>query len=385
MALAKIKKSITNNLKNIYGWKTDRKIVVFSVDDYGNVRIDSKEAIKELNKSGIKVKSPFRGFDLYDTLETKDDLEMLFNTLTSVTDKIGRHAVFTPFSVPCNIDFERVEESNFCEFHNETLDVTFKKLAAKQPAAYEGAWSIWKEGISKKIMVPQFHGREHVNLKAFNEKLKNKDHDLITSLQNRSFFRVSNPEFTSISLTAAFDFWDKSENHGFHNIVKEGLDAFEKVFGYRATHFNSPAGREHSSLHPILKECGIKYIDTPFIKSEHQGLGKNKKSINFTGKKNKFDQIIIVRNVLFEPTKPDVNDWVSATMRQIEYAFKWNRPAIISSHRVNFCGHIDEKNRKKGLDSLRKLLKNIIKKWPEVEFMAANELAEIIYNEKYDQ
>ena len=33
-----------------------------------------------------------------------------------------------------------------------------------------------------------------------------------------------------------------------------------------------------------------------------------------------------------------------------------------------------------GLDSLRVLLREIIKRWPDVEFMAANELSDLIIN-----
>jgi len=65
-------------------------------------------------------------------------------------------------------------------------------------------------------------------------------------------------------------------------------------------------------------------------------------------------------------------------MKQIEAAFLWNKPAIISSHRVNFCGHIDENNRKKGLTSLKQLLDEIVKRWPDVEFMSADELGDTI-------
>ena len=77
-----------------------------------------------------------------------------------------------------------------------------------------------------------------------------------------------------------------------------------------------------------------------------------------------------------------LSDQFYFTMKQIETAFRWNKPAIISSHRVNFCGHIDPKNREKGLDSLKQLLQEIVKKWPDVEFMAADELASCVKNEK---
>ena len=86
----------------------------------------------------------------------------------------------------------------------------------------------------------------------------------------------------------------------------------------------------------------------------------------------------MIRNVVFEPTEDRGIDWVEFTMKQIETAFRWKRPAIISSHRVNFCGHIEEMNREKGLLTLKKLLENIVTKWPDVEFMAADELGDLV-------
>ena len=85
-----------------------------------------------------------------------------------------------------------------------------------------------------------------------------------------------------------------------------------------------------------------------------------------------------VRNIVFEPTHDISVDWVNYSLKQIETAFRWNRPAIISSHRVNFCGHIDPNNRKKGINALKELLHKMVNKWPEVEFMAANELGDLI-------
>ena len=86
--------------------------------------------------------------------------------------------------------------------------------------------------------------------------------------------------------------------------------------------------------------------------------------------------------MVYEPTDSRGLDWVAFTVKQIEAAFRWKRPAVISSHRVNFCGHIDSKNRVEGLESLKKLLGAIIKKWPEVEFISASELGKMITKEK---
>ncbi|MEL7834389.1 hypothetical protein [Fodinibius sp. Rm-B-1B1-1] len=363
------------NAKNVVGWRTDRKIVVFSVDDYGNVRVDSKAARQRMNQHGLKV---YNRFDAYDTLETREDIEVLFETLMSVTDSNGRNAVFTPFAVPCNINFEKMAANGYQKYEYELLPQTFSKLSSQQPEAYDGAWELIQEGITEKIFLPQFHGREHLNLKIFEEKLASNDNEILTALKNRSYTSISAKNYETITPSAAFEFWDVKENDRFKDVICDGLRAFKDVFGYPAVHFNPPGGREHPVIHKALYDNGIKYLDTPLLKNEHQGKGDYRTVFNYTGKQNTWGQIYLVRNVVFEPTDDRGLDWVGYAMKQIETAFRWNRPAIISSHRVNFCGHIDEQNRAIGITALQELLDRIIARWPEVEFLSANELGETI-------
>lgn len=364
-----------NYIKNLIGWKTNRKIIVFSIDDYGNVRLASRQARENLDKSGLKV---LNRFDAYDTLETTEDLSALFDILYSVKDKNGNPVVFTAFTVPANINFEKMAEQNYQNYFYELLPDTFEKLKNIYPNAYTGTWNLWREGIDKKLIYPEFHGREHFNLKAFKKKLVKKDKELFSSLNNRCLTSISNSGYPNISFNAAFDFYKFEENLEFEHIIKDGLNIFENIFGFRAKHFNPPGGREHPTIHKYLREGGINYIDTSFIKKEHQGNGKYKKVFNYTGKKNSFGQIFLVRNCVFEPTFDRGFNWVNYTFKQVETAFKLNRPAIISSHRVNFCGHIDIDNRTKGLSALKELLNNIITKFPEVEFIRSNELGDTI-------
>jgi hypothetical protein len=108
-----------------------------------------------------------------------------------------------------------------------------------------------------------------------------------------------------------------------------------------------------------------------------------KKVFNYTGKKNKLGQTYLVRNCVFEPTEERSVDWVPFCMKQIEAAFRWNLPANISSHRVNFCGHIEPKNREVGLKKLHQLLKAVVKRWPDVEFMSSRELGDLITSGKH--
>jgi hypothetical protein len=370
-----MKQVLFNNIKNVWGWKTKRKIVVISVDDYGSIRLDSKEARNALEKAGLKGQSRF---NMYDTLETREDLEILYQTLSSVKDKNGRNAVFTPFSIPCNIDFEMMKSTNYESYYFETLPETYNKLAVTNAGAYEGTWGMWKEGIEKGLMKPQFHGREHLNVRFLEAKLAEKDRDVLVALENRSYTSIPYDTNLKLDYSEAFDFWDVNENIKLQEILKDGLQQFERVFGFRATHFIPPSSKIHDSLLPILWKEGVKYIDRSLINNQHQGLGKYKRSISYTGKQEQEGLINIVRNVVFEPTEEKGFDWVGFSLKQIEVAFRWNRPAIISSHRVNFCGHIDPKNRMVGIIALKQLLDRIVEKWPNVEFMAANELGDLM-------
>ena len=377
--IRKILASLFMNLKNTIGWKTNRKIVVFSVDDYGNVRVNSKEARAKMDEAGMKI---YSRFDVLDTLETKQDLEQLYEVLSSVKDKNNRSAVFTPFALPCNIDFETMEAEDYKQFHFEMLPETYKKLAVQQPQAYEGAWDLWQLGIAKGYLKPQFHGREHLNMNIFNDKLRKRDPELLIALKNKSYTSISDDEYPTMSSTAAFDFWDVKENETLAPMVEEGLQLFEKIYGYKSNYCTPPVYNIHQSLFKILKENGIRFIDLGLVRKEHQGFNQYRTSINYTGKTTKEGLSIMVRNVVFEPTEDRGIDWVDFTMKQIEIAFRWKRPAIISSHRVNFCGHIDPENRKKGLETLQRLLQEIVKKWPDVEFMAADEMAETLANQR---
>lgn len=369
-----------NFLKNIPGWKTQRKLIAIAVDDYGNVRLDSKKAFDNIDK-----KNPVKEqrFDRFDTLETREDLEMLYGVLSSVKDKNGKPAIFTPYALSCNIDFERMQAEGYQDYHHELLPVTFHKLSSLQQVAYEGTWKLYQEGIEKGLMQPQFHGREHFNLKVFEEKLAKKDPALILSLENRSLANIGPSGYSSIGWTAAFSFWDPVEDtRRFPQIMQEGLEAFEKVYGYKANVFTPPAQQFPEDLEKELRHWGLKALDKPFYQGKHLGFGKYKKQFTSSGYNKKTELLEIVRNVVFEPTSGNI-DHVAKAMKQIEAAFRWNKPAIISSHRVNFCGHIDPKNREKGLGDLKNLLKAIVQRWPEVEFVSTGELTEFIRKEEF--
>ena len=85
-----------------------------------------------------------------------------------------------------------------------------------------------------------------------------------------------------------------------------------------------------------------------------------------------------IRNCFFEPSMKPEKDWVNSCLAQIQSAFLFKRPAVISSHRINYVGYIDQANADRGLMDLHRLLKEIVKKWPEVQFVTTDELTDLI-------
>lgn len=372
-----MKQTISNYIKNIPGWGTNRKLVVFSVDDYGNVRIASKEALANLKNQNISFNSHF---DTFDNLETREDLESLYEVLDSVRDKHGKPAVFTPYALSCNINFEAMAENAYQEYIYETLPSTYEKLSHKNPKAYDDTWSLWQEGISKNLMHPQFHGREHFNLHIFKDLLQKGNKNLIKVLKEGSYVSIPEHKEYNQGWTAAYSFEDKLETNGFLDNVADGLERFKEVFGYGSKSFTPPARQFPLHLEDKLYHLGIQYIDRPRSLKRNLGNGKYQMEKHKLGGGE--DMIEIVRNVVFEPTTNPERDWVNFTFKQVEAAFRMKKPANISSHRVNFCGYIDENNRKIGLTALKQLLDKIVTRWPEVEFISADQLGDIISKEK---
>lgn len=362
---------ISNRVKNLLGRTTSRKLVVFSVDDYGNVRVGSKKAREEMDKAGLKIKSRF---DAFDALENREDLESLFETLNSVKDIHGNPAVFTPFALPCNIDFEAMEAHNNDTYRYELLPDTLNKLPE-----YKGTWDLWREGLAKGLLAPQFHGREHLNLKVFSYLLERKDYELSICLKNRSYTSISSRPFPAINYTAAFDFQEPAENIELARIISDGLLKFEDVFGRKAVHFMPPTSKIHPSAYPVLLQGGIKFLDIGLWHKQHQGNNRYSSTLNFSGRKNRVGQVFLVRNCVFEPTDTsDATAAINTCMKQIQAAFDCHKPAVISSHRVNYCGHIDQRNRRQGIKALRELLRKISDRWSDVEFVSSEQMVEIM-------
>jgi len=366
-----MKRFFADNLKNLRGWRKPRKLVAFAVDDYANVRVASRHARQRLIESGLDLSSQM---DRFDSLETRQDLEALFEVLDSVRDSRGRPAVFTAYALSANPDFARIRADGK-HYHCESVLDTFARLAAEQPGAYEGAWELWREGMDRGLLRPQFHGREHLNVALFEHKLNTRAQDLAVNIEHDCLAGLSgDPALPGVGFSHAFGLHDESALPAQREILSDGLDRFEQVWGFRSTTFTPPAMQLHPALFDVAKDGGVRAIDKPLRFNRVVGNGERRRETNHSGRQRGQNHVTVVRNVVFEPGKDMGFEPVKRAVQQVAAAFRWKRPAIISSHRVNFCGHLDEDNRKHGLNALQSLVKYLTVQWPEVEFVSVDQL-----------
>ena len=370
-----IRRIIGRNIINLSGWRTNRKIVVFESDDWGSIRMPSREVHEDLLKSGIRVdKCPYSCFD---SLEGRDDLTALFDVLLEFRDKNENHPVITANTVVANPDFERIKASDYREYYYESFAETYKRYSKQS-----NTFPLWKQGMEERVFYPQFHGREHVNVALWLKLLQDKNKTF-----NRAFksgLWGLGPEVITtgkVNIQASFDAVDSKECFFHKAAIIEGLDLFENSFGFRSKSFIASNFVWDTSLNIVLAENGVnliqgmKYQKLPYFVSAERTLLRHS-----TGKTNNLGQIYLVRNCEFEPTQRHNIDSVDSAMKDIANAFVWKTPAIISAHRLNFIGSIHSTNRDNNLVSLHKLLAGILKEWPDTEFMNSEQLGEIVRN-----
>jgi hypothetical protein len=358
---------------NLAGWHTKRKIVVIESDDWGSIRMSSKESIQQLNESGLKFDSD--PYCLFDSLEQANDLLSLFDVLTKFKDSNNNHPVFTTNNIVGNPIFENIKNTGYKKYFHESFTDTYKRRSQA-----DNTLDVFKQGLNHKLVRPQYHGREHVNVNRWLQYLQNNNESMLKAFNFGIFslpLKEFNPPYYNMD---SCNFQTVEELEDIKNSLVEGLLLFEKTWGYKATSFIGSCYIWSSEIELVLAENEIKYLQSAYVQNS-PSIGRDKftKRYHYTGQKNKIGQTYMIRNAFFEPSLAKKTDnVVSSCINEIKFAFAARTPAIISSHRVNYMGSIVEKNRTESLESLKILLNRILEKWPDVEFMSTDQLGDLI-------
>lgn len=362
---------LAKNYVNFRGWSTKRKIVVIESDDWGSIRTPSKEVYNDLLSKGIPIDQSY--FTKFDSLESQEDLQQLFTVLRSFTDKNGRNPCITANALVANPDFDAIKKDNFASYHYEKIADTYQRYYGNIDV-----FDTWKnEGIKERLLYPQFHGREHIGVWEWMHALRSGESQELAGFESKAILGLGNRKSATRhkDYTAAFDFVSNEEKYSLLPILEDGLDLFEKTFGFRSKTFVAPSAIRGDYLDETLYKNGVVYhqLGGQWVPD---GTGRIVYKDRFWGDTNEFGQIYWRRNVMFEPSRLPNFDWIAECMQEMAIAFRWGKPAVINSHRVNFVGTLSEENRTNSLNLLSKLLTAMLQKWPDIEFLCSDELGD---------
>ena len=361
-------KTINNHLRafdiNRFGENENIKKVIIQSDDWGGIRLPPKPKLTKnlINNFNLNL-SPYTKFD---TLANSSDLTALMNVLTSVKDHRGKHPIFTFNTVASNPNFKKIRQDNFKNLHVEHFTSTLNRYYPS-----ENVFDVWQQAMNEGLITPQFHGRVHVNAHHWLKALVEGDQKIMVAFNN-GFWGIPTENYRSrvgLNLQATYDALHTEELVSHRNSIFRGLEDFKDIFDFYATSFipNNYVFSEVSLL-PILKANGIdtlqgmKYHVEPRFNDSKPRLIRRR-----NGYYNGFK--IQVRNCVFEPSlEKSKSNVVQKCLAQISNSFLLKKPAIISSHRLNYIGSLHQANRDENLCLLEELFRQIVSRWHDVEF-----------------
>lgn len=350
-------------------FRSSRHILVIESDDWGSIRISSKENWEKLLSEGYPVdKRPYERFDI---LESDNDVEELSKVLLKYKDAKGHHPVITLNYLSTNPDFEAIRNNGFIKYEFETIEETYKHY----PDSHN-VLELVKKGISDGIFCVQSHGREHFNVEEWMKSLRDGDYDTLKAFDMRM---CGVPPKDNIKqgnrFMGAFKSNSEESQQKINLIVAEGLKHFEQIWGYKSKTFIAPRYMWNDSVEKVLSENGVLLIQS----DRRQKVSDDESiRIHYTGQRNWGGQKYSVRNCHFEPSTELGSRNVDKVINEIKNLFRKNRVVIISCHRINFVSGIQESNRTDNLKRLSELLDRIIKEVPDVEFMSSEQLIELL-------
>jgi hypothetical protein len=341
--------------------KTKKPILIIESDDWGGIRMPDLQTYDKLYKAGLKVST--NPFNQLDSLETPADLELLLKILKGIYKNFGKKVKITQNFIVGNPDFEKIYNDRYSNYYFETFRDTYKRLNNNN----EDTWGKLNEGIQEGYFNPQFHGREHVNVGKWLEMLRAGFRDALYAFESKTFAADFTFNNKNMQLFRAYDYRNMSEMDFICESISEGLVIFKEKFGFESKTAIAPSAVWSKAIEDSYFQAGVETIQS-FVIQKECGNNSLKNVFHYTGELNSNRQQYLVRNCIFEPITNLDFDWVRSCLKQVSVAFYFNKPAIISMHRVNFSGRIDEVKRNKSLALFEQLLILILNKWPDVEF-----------------
>lgn len=378
-----IRKNISTILNNFRGYKTNRKIVVIESDDWGTIRSTNSREVENIYR---RFNANINPYNLFDSLESNEDISCLFNVLTEFKSKRdGGYPKFTANCIVRNPDFDKIKDSDFQFYYTEDVRKTFERNIESSKV-----YDLWQRGFKENLFVPQLHGREHLNSRIWMEKLRMDG--LERELFNYKMWGAvphNQEDFYYRNSMAGLNYQNEIELVDIYKAIDESVLSFYELFGFYSQSYIANNYIWDPLVEERLASNKVEYIQgqsSQLFSSYWRNKTGKKVEKHYMGQKNEFNQLYLIRNCFFEPIyeKSDSFASVNDCLKEIKLAFMMGKPAVISTHRVNYIGGISKTNRDSGLNKLSKLLGKIVELFPDVEFLSTPELGQIIKDRSND-
>lgn len=241
--------------------------------------------------------------------------------------------------------------------------------------------------MKARVFHPQYHGREHVNVSLLMEALRNGDEAALFGFAHKMPGCIPmGPEVLGNPYVEALRYRSMQDKVEKLKIFMEGLTLFENMFGYRSESIIPPNYTWSPDFNASVWAQGVKYFQGLRLMGEPVPGEVSKQHRIYLGKQNSLGQTYLVRNALFEPSMfgLGIKDPVDRCLAEMKIAFSLRKPAIITSHRINFVGFIDPLNRDRNLRMLDQVLTKALKRWPDIEFMTSDQLGALLTKGRND-
>jgi len=332
----------------------NEKYILIESDDWGMERAPSNNSIEWMKKKFGEDKLTRWSTD---SLETTEDLNLLYELLESYKSKFEFPPVITSNFITYNIDY------------SDTENLIFTPMSKRLNHNSCDLKDLYKKGIEEKYIFPQLHGFSHYNINELEKYFGTKEG---REAAGEKFLAAK----STIRGNLSFLQGELSEIHTLANKLKDAADEFNNFFGFYSRTIIPPTYIFDSSLINTLKNNSVGLIQSS---NRLQTTKKSDYRIPFFQKRKGL--YWSVRNARLDP-HPDYKFYSDQCIDTIGKIFENKSPAVIDFHRVNFAGKFAPGYRERTLKELKDLFDGIHKRWPDAKFIHTQKLNDILWQQE---
>ena len=283
------------------------------------------------------------------TLESAEDVRLLAAELLDWRGGDGFPPVWQANTIVANPDYTRMQPPLF-EFDELPLC-----MHPELPSRWErpGLWDAVRRAVSDGVWWAELHGLHHLPETAWVNALRRGESDALRALEQ------SSPIGRAVEAGGEYDAAEPRERRARN--VRRAVQAFRTLFGRAPTSFCPPDYRFDDWFEAEAAAIGLTTIQG---KAEQAGRGWAPLRRRWMGLRfphHDGSRFHMPPRIAFEPegrAHPDGPRGLDATFRGVHAAWARGRPAVVSSHRMNYA-HLDPAHSRASRDALRELLRRL--------------------------